>query len=84
MSNNNTTNWNTDEMQSTIANDQGLYDLCNEFAERCNNISELADKIETEMADIIPSMEFCMVDAAAVDWYEIGRDIIKDTMREED
>ena len=83
MTDNNTTNWNTEEMQSTIANDEGLYDLCNEFAERCNTISELADKIETEMADIIPSLEYCQVDTEKVDWFEVGKDIIEATMEED-
>ena len=77
------TNWDTSEIQSTINNDEYLYNLCNEFAERCNSISELADKIETEMVDIIPSLEYCRVDINEVDWFEVGKDIIEATMEED-
>lgn len=70
-------NWDTEEIAMIIANDEGLYLMCNEYAEHSRDIRNLAEMIEADMIDIIPTIEYCRVDIDEIDWYDVAEDIME-------
>lgn len=69
-------NWDTEEADRIISNDEGLYILCNQLTRSSGDARTLADRLETELSDIISNAPYSDIDINEVDWYAIAYDMI--------